>query len=534
MEFKFSLPAYPALPKASVEIRPKQVQEWLDALPLANSPEAGRKLADGIAATNSVKLADQARCNLLELYRAAVHKLQASLQQVYLGKSLPLPEKSQHAAAILRDMYSELANGYKLILADLANRHTNLSSNKLAQLAMARAIESLGNVLEVFYETYAPTPSPLWAELHQLYWYAAKLNLHTMEIAAGTPVDQHSVNAAYTQVLLLALADPYHLSQGQLSTVKTYLTQFGQQAVLQPLGPTENKHGLFLVRLDSAKPPQALLHYQGVTDARSDILLNTIPLARALHKHLQELDAAMPLTKAGQAKGGSQTAQRELLKRLIKQWGITPKRMFNRALGQSDVHICGGISALHHVLSAGQMKHAAAEPAPPLEVSDVRQTSAEPVYICERWLMLNESAGGVTLAKMPGSAGKIKVGDIIGMDPGQVDAPGVTRGVGRGVALVRWMQSDAQNGVTVGAQMLAPQARAIAIKPVISAENALFQPALLLPEVPALKHAARIVAARGSFQPQREFEVRSQGLMRRVRAHQLIEHTDSLDMFTFY
>jgi hypothetical protein len=98
---------------------------------------------------------------------------------------------------------------------------------------------------------------------------------------------------------------------------------------------------------------------------------------------------------------------------------------------------------------------------------------------------------------------------------------------------VRWMQSTTESDVELGAQMLAPQAEAIAIKPVISAPDAMFQPALRLPEVPGLKQAARIVAPRGSFQPMREFEVRSQGMTTLVRATKLIEQTDSLDLFFF-
>lgn len=518
MELKLALPAY-APPQANVETRPKQVQAWLNALPLAHSQAAGRQLADAIAATNSVKLSEEARCNLLEMYRATVNTLLPSLQQLYLGKPLPLSEKSQQAAALLRTLYGELANGYKRVLLDLAGRHAHAS--KLVPLALARASAYLGGVLEVFYETYAPTPAGSWSDLHRLYWYAAKLNVHKAPI---TEQDTSNIDIIYTQVLLLALADPYRLLQGQLAVVKTYLAQFGQQALLQPMGPIDNKHGLFLVRLDSDKSPKALLHYQGVTDAGSDIILNTIPLARVLHRHIQELDLP-PLGKSALPQGAHPAGYRDLLKHLMKQWGIAPKRLFNRAQGQAEADICGGISALHRLLSVGEESDDLVQTAT-LEVSDALHVTGSPLaHNCARWLVVNESAGGVTLAKAPGSQSKIKVGDIIGMDTGQ---PGA-----RGIALVRWMQSSAPNRVEAGAQMLAPQAEAITLKPVIAAANALFQPALLLPEEPLLKQPARIVAARGSFQSMREFEVRSRGSIHLVRADQLLEQTDSLDLFTF-
>ncbi len=525
MELKLSLHAYPSSTKIEVETRPKQVQEWLDALPLANSQEAGRKLADAIAALNSVKLGEEARCNLLELYRTAVYKLLPSQQQLYVGKSLPLSDKNLRAAALMRELFNELANGYKKALMDLSARHVNLATHKSTALAMARAIECLSGVLEVFYETYAPVTAKVWSELYRLYWYAAKLNIHTSAISDS---DGGSINTVFIKTLLLALADPYHLLQGQIAAIKAVLVQIGTHAVLQPLGPTENKHGLFLVRLDNDTPPKALMHYQGVTDARTDIILNTIPLARVLHQHVQTLDTGKAVDNLGLPMSASQPGYREMLKRLIKQWGVAPKRMFGRAQSHADAHICGGISALHHMLSADALAADATEADERItvEVSDVLQTTGSQLsYNCSKWLVVNESAGGFALTKNPESYAKLKVGDIIGVETPETGAWGVGQ--------VRWMQSDIENRVEVGAQMLAPNAEAIAIKPVITSANALFQPALLLPEVPALKLSARIVASRGSFQPMREFEVRSQGLIQVVRAEKLIEQTDSFDLFTF-
>ena len=75
MDIKLSVPEYRPIPNVVVETRPKHVQAWLNALPLANSLEAGRKLADGIAALNSIKSAEDARLKLLDLYRVTARTL---------------------------------------------------------------------------------------------------------------------------------------------------------------------------------------------------------------------------------------------------------------------------------------------------------------------------------------------------------------------------------------------------------------------------------------------------------------------------
>ena len=526
MDIKISVPEYQAVPNLSVETRPKQVKEWLDALPLANSQEAGRKLADAIATLNSIKLAEDTRIKLLDIYRASVQMLAPALQQLYVSKPLPLHEKHKQAANLARELLTELANGYKRALLDLSGRRINFGANKLAPLAIARAIESLGAILDVYYETYRPTPSGVWFELNQLYWYAARQNLHEQAIAEDSKA---SVNHFFKQILLIALADPYRLQQGQLAEVKAYLARFGYHAMLQSLGKAENMHGLFLARLDGDKPPKALAHHTGVTDARTDIILNTIPLARTLHQHVQELDGGAPPKKLGLPEAAKQPSYREMLKRLIKQWGIAPKRVFNRTSAQADLYICSGISSLYHALSQDVLPgvpDADSDVMITLQVSDPMQaTGSYQTYNCANWQVLNESAGGVALVKDSASVSKIKVGDIIGLGP---------QSTGEfGVAIVRWMQSTADNNLELGAQMLAPHATAIVIKPVISAPDALFQPALLLPAVPALDQAARMVGARGSFQPMREFEVRSEGVTHTARATRLIEQTDSLDLFFF-
>ncbi|MBT9611695.1 MAG: hypothetical protein IV108_00315 [Burkholderiales bacterium] len=526
MDIQLSVSEYQTVPPASVETRPKQVKEWLDGLPLANSLDAGRKLTDAIAALNSIKLAEDTRIKLLDMYRASTQILAPALQQLYAGKPLPLNEKHKQAANLLGELFTELANGYKRALLDLSARRINFGANKLAPLAIARSIELLGAMLDVYYETYRPTPAGVWFELNQLYWYAARQNLHEQAIVEDSKA---SVNHFFKQVLLIALADPYRLQQGQLAEVKAYLARFGHQAMLQSLGTAENTHGLFLARLDGDKPPKALAHHAGVTDARTDIILNTIPLARTLHQHVQDLDTGTSPKKLGLPEAAKQPSYREMLKRLIKQWGIAPKRVFNRTAAQADLFICSGITSLFHALSQEALP-GAPDTDPDvmitLQVSDPMQaTGSYQTYNCANWQVLNESAGGVALAKDPTSVSKIKVGDIIGLGPKDT--------AGLGVAIVRWMQSSTDNQLELGAQMLAPQAEAVVIKPVIAAPDVLFQPALLLPPVPALDQAARMVAARGSFQPMREFEMKSQGATRAVRATRLIEQTDSLDLFFF-
>lgn len=530
MTIKLSIPALQSVSTVAVETRPKLVKEWLDALPLANGFDAARKLADALVSSRGAKLGEEARLKFLDQYRQTLWVLLPSLQQEYAGKPLPLADKAKQAANLAREVLSELANGYKMVVVEVAQRKISFGGNKHAPVAVQRVIEALGEILDICYETYAPTPAGIWAELHQLYWFAARQKLHEEEFADGAGRD--SVNATYKRVLLTALADPYRLQHGQLQSLKAYLARNAGLAALQPMGVAESTHGLFLVRLDEDRPPKALAHHVGVTDTRTDILLNTIPFVRALHQQLQAVEGGAAPATAGLPEAAADPAHREFLKRLLTQWGLGPKRVFNRLHADASAFICAGISSLHHAL-AGEDEQLPVEAGAEEEEVEITVQMATPTdrsgqhttYNCSNWKVVNESAGGVALSNDPQSVARVRVGDLIGLR--------TNGGEAWGVAAVRWIQADQPGKVDLGAQFLAPKAEAIAIRPTITAEGAPFQPALLLPEVNALKQPERIVAQRGSFQPQREFELRMGGRSRPVRATKLVEQTDSFEIFLF-
>jgi hypothetical protein len=68
---------------------------------------------------------------------------------------------------------------------------------------------------------------------------------------------------------------------------------------------------------------------------------------------------------------------------------------------------------------------------------------------------------------------------------------------------------------------------------VIASVGTQFQPALLLPEIPALKQPTTLLALRGSYQPQREFMLEGVDGPQNVRATRLLEQTASFDLFEF-
>ena len=74
-----------------------------------------------------------------------------------------------------------------------------------------------------------------WLDAHRIYAFARERGLHQRSISgeesAATP------ESAYTQALLLALANPYGFLQGQLDTVIRYVQEFSPWVKLSVVAP---------------------------------------------------------------------------------------------------------------------------------------------------------------------------------------------------------------------------------------------------------------------------------------------------------
>ncbi|MEW5942271.1 MAG: hypothetical protein AB1710_00280 [Pseudomonadota bacterium] len=538
MTLHLAVPAPDQNANLTVETRPPQVSEWLESLPLSNLSEAARALSDALNALNRSKINEETRLKLLELYRSTIHRLLPALEAQFSGLPLPLPEKARQIANQTRQLQVELANGYKLILLDYINHRAGFGTDRLLPLVVERALASLSRILTVCYQTYAPTPAGVWSEIHQLFRYAAQEKIQDEPVADMGR--QSSISLAYKQILLLTLVDPYRLMQGEAGKVMEYLTHFGSHAQLQPLAQTSNPAALFLVRLDSDKPPKALAHNAAITDARTDILLNTIELARMLHHQILRLETGDSPKSLFLPDDAKDPAYQGMLRRMLKHWGVAPKRIFKRTLKEagmgvhadSRMEICSGIRTIYYFLN-GKKPFVPPELAKKAEENEITlqfptaalEAGSQRTFTTSEWAIVNESAGGLAIRKASTAPTDTTVGEVIGLHAKQTGT--------WNIGVVRWVHSENPDHLEMGTQMLAPRASPAAIKPVIASAAAVFQAALLLPEIPSLKQPASIVAPRGTFQPQREFHLLQDGSTQAIRATKLVEQTTSFDLFEF-
>ncbi|MHB1292974.1 MAG: hypothetical protein ACYCY5_12425, partial [Sulfuricella sp.] len=465
---------------------------------------------------NRQKVSLEKRLKLLELYRGAILKILPAMEEQYVAVRLPQPGKNRQMAEQARQLLMELAKGYKNIQLDYQNARITLGKGKIALTAAQRAMSALSRILVICYQTYVPAPSGIWFELHQIFRFAIE-----QDIANETIADEDresSVNLVYKQTLLLALSNPYHLSPGEVARIQNYLAVFGGLAQLQAFAQTGNPIGLFLAQTHSDKPPKPLPQDLDEVDNRSDILLNTLELAHALHHHIERLNAGESPKTMRLPDVAREANYRGLLKRLLKIWSAAPKRRFNRTPNISSTQVCIGLPSLHHFLGGR-------EPDASTDLSFV-QPAEDQRFTSGKWLVINESAGGLALSGAFEPLPQIRPGDVIGLK-----ADGANEWH---VGAVRWVKSGKADHLEIGAQLVAPKADPARIKPSIAGPAETFQAALLLPEILQLKQPETLIAPRGTFGPQRELLLELDGnTTQTVRAAKLVEQTAGYERFEF-
>lgn len=525
MALHLSVPPIEDKPLIGAEKRPKILQGLLASLPVNHPVAAAQSVLEHLSLLNRQTVSADARLKLMEIYRPAILKISGELAPHYCNQALPLSENALTAAATARKLLTELAYGYKVAILDYSSRVFALGSNRVLALLIHCAIHTLDQLLQVSYYTYVSAPEAVWSEIHRLYLYAAQLGLHETELEDSG--EKSSINLIYKRVLLLVLADPHHLVSSDVDRVRDYLARHAQLAQLHPLGTPESPIGVFLVRLNSDQAPIPLTKHHGETDMRMDILLITVELARQVSADLNQLKSETTVATLGLADSANQ--YRELLNYLIKHWALAPKRTFLRLSKNESTNLCAGIEAIHYFLNGEADFAAIHQRSEDAEVSlnfteSSIDSSASHRFSSARWLVVNESAGGMALSKFPGAPSELSVGELLGMRS--------DRGNQWNLGVVRWANSGDSSDLEIGAQMLAPGAKAVAVRP----ENTgSYAKALLLPELLPLQQPATLVTNCGIYQPARILEIMSEadGKPVRVRLTRLLERTSCFERFQF-
>ncbi|WP_043648500.1 hypothetical protein [Chitinilyticum litopenaei] len=514
MPLQLNLPDYDPALSGAVETNPKKVKDWLIALPTGNVQEAGRQIHDALVSLNRVKLDADDRAKLLGEFQTALELLSGSFELCYAASGLPLKDAAKAAAQLVRNLWQELATGWKRALLDRSEKRFVMNNGKVLPGFVLNVLHCYWRLYQVSCRLYMTLPPGIWSEAHQMFLLAVE-GRYLDEPKENGP--ERCIGGLYKRLLVLSLADPLRFAGPEVEKVLELTENYAHHAHFQPVTKLSNEPGFFLIELETDKPAQYIGNRNIELSDGKLILLDTTDLAKKIRRVEQGIEEKAP-TASDRAKV---LAWLELVRRVGRQWTITPQRLYQRIPAEATVQIAAGLRSatftLNHndaiiaVLDDGSMPDITL-PMP----GDLQHST---------WQVINESPGGYAVRLAASASEKLRAGEIVALRSGSE--------AGWLVCSVRWLQQHEDGAIEMGLQVLSARAVPLLLRPSIGAEHLPFLPALLLPEIPALKQPARIAASKGVYTPLRELVLVNSDGEKRVRGNKLCEQQMGYDLFEF-
>ena len=324
----------------SFDTRPKQVEAWIKALPIANTGESARQIYNALREINRLDFPESDRFKVMEAFRVPVYHITEILKKHYVHQNLPLSPKSQKIAELAIQLHSQMALGYKSVIQSKLSKTFSLLSNKTLTKSIHRAIRYLSNVMLCAYQIYIQHPEHVWLHIHRLYLYAEENGLHN-ELVKDHVVTEalldSSIADLYTQILLLALAGPYRLRQNITETVYGALQTWARDCRIVPLGDIPEDDYAFTINLNTDAAP-GYFRNDGSADPAFCRSVDTREMARGISEALR--NGSPTITNIPE----------DTLKRLLITWSGKSHRAFSRSAKNNEIAITLGLSATHHYI----------------------------------------------------------------------------------------------------------------------------------------------------------------------------------------
>jgi len=536
---------------------PRDLKRWIANLPKANIGETARLLYQALGELNQLLTPSDNRLQLLELLRPEVYYVCKHLERHFLQQAIVLDERSRKIVNLCQALQTQLAMGYKQIVARIASKYTK-DRARLLSTALQRAIHALNGPLLRASQLYSPVPEGLWLDLHQLYRIACLHRLQHLSVSDDLASQVHQLNAEQTYVvaLLLGASRSNQLRQSQIGRLTQVLESWSQWVKLDPATAASS---LFAVAPELDVGPR----YRSKFRAEQQPTLQGFdpqPLVRAIATHLEQ-----PAENNLPVPGGMSV---DTLHHLQAAWGEAAERSFQRTEGNGTLTLCVGMSALHYylggersfneILKSPTTRKARFEASPsktndawkqafdaapagdsdllpyeeieyPVNPADDDGTSSDnqhhfPTYDLP---IINHSPGGYCLGWPKEVPEQLQAGEMIGIRDSSDQA--------WSVAVVRWIRQVRNGAMQMGIELVAPHAQPCGLQLVREEnEHDHYLRGLLLPEISAIDLPPTMIAPRLPFQEGQRVLINTNGQERRAGLDRRVTSTHSFNQFSYH
>ena len=334
-----------------------------------------------------------------------------------------------------------------------------------------------------------------------------------------------TISHAYQQILLIVLADPYHLMHGELAQVIELARTNSHLCSLELKNTKTNRTQIFSLDLNTDAPPQTAKLEESNEQNDSTRFFSTSILVEYLLYLLAKLESGMTPASLGLSSAAATGSDyRNLLHRLISSWGKPHLRHFNRYDNQPvNIELSLGLRTIHALLSAKSTMSSNDDMPINITINNnftVPEVTNRNHYI-STWQVLNNSAQGNALRNQESVPTHIKGGELIAMREN-------TNGRWH-LYVIKWDKSFGTGLVEIGVQLLPPQAHPVALyNPALPISSK--QLGILFPENSALKQSSLLLTPHGIYKKNADLCFHADGT-HAIALVKLTMQTQSFDLF---
>lgn len=461
---KSSFAAFQAIPERPVGPVPKgfpddprQLPQWIDALPLADAQSAQQILQEALAALPSRPWRGAARLQALEQLRPVLQRVLGQRFGQLQHAALPLPPAAVAMSRAIEGMHLAMAQGYRQAVAEWCAPSGSLPLLKSAKIAEAlqHATCHYAQALAVAWRVYRAPLADVWQSLHRTFAYARAVNLDEKAFEDELAGHAGSTRQLYLQTLLVMLANPYALAQAEQDA---WWKLARDCALTLPLR-TQRPDGVAAALAPDVDAPMPLSDAAGA----GLLWLDVEPLLGALRVAADAKDGGTVWAGYGTTRIA---VERELAQRLVQTLSAGVARGHARLLGGHRVDTVLGLSAVHFHLAGGLPFDAFVRKARGQEIvmhdraawtqesSDVAWAQTLPAQV------IDQSRTGYCLLWESEAQARIRVGELVAVSlHDEVIEPRAWL-----VGMIRWLRYEDDGNVTAGVELVALHARAVAIQ----------------------------------------------------------------------
>ena len=470
---------------------------WL-ATPLANS------LQDEFAA-QSMHLRELSRHTPPALIRTTAldtlytRSLAASLAlaQSFTDSRPPVSRKVKNALRAAQSVLHELALTLLSTLNDV-EAHLVRGLGQPAELTLWRALHILD---KHFLLSALASNSPgrdTWLTLHRIFTTAQARGLADAHVADAP----QSIRDAYFSCILLSCAQPATLSAREILFVVDYLARHNALT-----DPPEESNPVFTIE-PWRDTPISLTARQSAnsTNEPPSIRFSCKRLTARLRVEEAALSGNISAHQLNLPEFAATPAGRSLLRRLSERWSAPARRRFPRRRQGYRALLLGG---LDNLIALFRTPNAAPPPA-------------------SQWIIINESPDGYAVMHVSG--------ETTGLEAGEIAALLNETGDCWQICLIRRRQSENQEHLELGLQILATTADSTTLLQLPPTPHQQRHGALLLPHLPPLRsHETLVTASDALPDPPNHFLLmieKTNLAVREMRSTAILERSERIAIFS--